>query len=65
MTFNHSVVISGLKPSSVYHLRVISSDKAGNKGVSADTVTITPKGSDNALDLVINNLSQIFSFIRR
>ncbi len=65
LTFNHVVVISGLTPSKVYHLRVIGKDKAGNIGNSIDTVTITPKSSDNALDLVITNLQQIFGFIGR
>ena len=65
MVTNHAVVISGLVPSRVYHFRVISRDKANNPGISVDTVTITPKASDNALDLVINNLSQIFGFLKK
>ncbi len=64
MVTNHAVVISNLVPSRVYHFRVISRDKASNAGLSVDTVTITPKASDNALDLVINNLSQIFGFLK-
>ena len=46
LTFNHLVIISGLSPSKVYHLRAISQDKAGNIGNSIDTVTITPKATD-------------------
>lgn len=61
---NHSVVISGLSPSKVYHLRTASQDSAGNIGHSVDTVTITPKITSNALDLVISNLSEIFGFLR-
>ena len=57
---NHLVVISGLSPSKVYHLRAIAKDKAGNSGISVDTVQITPKATDNALDLVIGNLREIF-----
>jgi len=64
-TTNHSVVIANLQPAKVYHLRVISKDRAGNESKSADVVTITPKATDNAFDLVISNLSQIFSFLRR
>ncbi|MCA9397748.1 fibronectin type III domain-containing protein, partial [candidate division WWE3 bacterium] len=63
LTFNHLVVISGLSPSKVYHLRALSKDSAGNLGQSIDTVTITPKATDNALDLVIQNLQQIFGFL--
>ncbi len=60
LTYNHLVVISNLTPSKVYHLRVISKDKAGNESKSVDNVVITPKATDNALDLVITNLAEIF-----
>ena len=63
LTFNHLVTISGLTPSKVYHLRAISKDKAGNIGNSIDTVTITPKATENALNLVITNLQEAFGFI--
>lgn len=63
-TYNHVVVISNLSPSKVYHLRALSKDSGGNEGVSIDTVTITPKATDNALDLVISNLSEVFGFLR-
>ena len=63
LTLNHLVVISGFTPSKVYHLRAISKDKAGNEGLSIDMVTITPKATDNALDLVITNLQEAFGFL--
>ncbi len=56
---NHTVIISGLTPSKVYHLRIISRDKAGNVGNSVDTVAITPKATANALDLVVTSLRSI------
>ena len=62
LTYNHLVIISGLTPSKVYHLRTISKDKAGNLGNSIDTVTITPKATENALNLVISNLQEAFGF---
>ncbi len=63
LTFNHVVVVSNLNTSKVYHLRTISRDKAGNVANSIDTVTITPKASDNALNLVISNLGEVFGFL--
>ncbi len=62
-TTNHLVVISGLTPSQVYHLRAISVDKYGNIGNSIDTVTIAPKVTDNALNLVITSLGEAFGFL--
>jgi len=64
LTTNHLVIISNLSPSKVYHLRAISTDAAQNKSTSVDTVTITPKEADNALELVIINLQQAFGFLR-
>jgi hypothetical protein len=65
LTFNHLVVVSGLTPSKVYHLRSIAVDEAGNESRSVDTVAITPKATESALDLVITNLSEVFGFLGR
>ncbi len=62
-TYNHLVVISGLTPSKVYHLRATSKDEAGNESKSIDIVTITPKATDSALSLVVTNLREAFGFI--
>lgn len=64
LTLNHLVIISNLTPSKVYHVRAVSKDKAGNTGNSIDTVTITPKATDNAFNLVITNLQEVFGFLR-
>ena len=60
LTLNHLVVLSGLSPARVYHLRALSKDKAGNTGASIDTVSITPRSTRSALDLVIGNLQSVF-----
>jgi hypothetical protein len=64
LTTNHLVVISGLTPSKVYHLKAVSKDKVGNPGNSVDSVNIAPKATDNAFNLVISNLSEVFGFLR-
>ncbi|MBU1034146.1 hypothetical protein KKI22_04385 [Patescibacteria group bacterium] len=63
LTSHHIVVISGLTPSKVYHLRALSKDQYSNVGESVDKVVITPKATDNALDLVVSNMSLIFGFL--
>ncbi|OQY68790.1 hypothetical protein B6D29_00285, partial [Microgenomates bacterium UTCPR1] len=63
LTTNHLVVMSNLTPSKVYHLRAIAKDKAGNEGKSVDSVTITPKSTQSALDLVVGSLSEVFGFL--
>lgn len=63
LTSNHIVIITGLSPSKVYHLRAISKDATGNQVKSIDIVTITPKATDSAFDLVITNLAEAFGFL--
>ena len=60
---NHTVILSGLIPSQVYHLHALSQDGSGNPSVSIDMVTIAPKATRSALDLVIKNLSEAFGFV--
>lgn len=63
MVSKHLVVISGLSPGKVYHLRAVANDIVGNRGESIDKVVVTPKAADNALDLVITNLGSVFLFL--
>ena len=64
LTSNHVVTITGLRPSTIYHLRAISKDKAKNATRSEDTVVITPKSTKGALELVVDNLSKSFGFLK-
>jgi hypothetical protein len=63
LSYNHVVIISNLTPSKVYHLRAISKDAAGNEAKSIDTVTITPRATNNAFYLVITTLREAFGFL--
>jgi len=63
LTYNHMVIVSSLTPSKVYHLRALSKDEVGNETSSIDTVTITPKATASAFDLVITNLQEAFGFL--
>lgn len=62
-TYTHLVVIPNLVPSKVYHFKALSTDKTNNTGESLDTVVITPKATQSALNLVVGNLSQAFGFL--
>jgi len=64
LTSNHTVTVAGLVPSTIYHLRAISKDKAKNISHSEDTVIITPKSTKGALELVVENLSKSFGFLK-
>lgn len=62
---NHVVILSGLTPSKVYHLRALSKDENNNVGYSVDKVVVTNAATENALDLAIKSLASIFSFLGR
>ena len=64
LTSNHSVAITGLNPATIYHLHAVSKDKAENIAKSEDTVIITPKSTKGALELVVDNLSKSFGFLK-
>ncbi len=64
LTSNHAVTIPGLLPSKIYHLRVVSKDKAKNIGYSEDIVIITPNATRDALNLVVEKLSTTFGFLK-
>lgn len=63
LTNKHLIIISGLTPSKVYHLRGISKDAAGNQALSIDKVVVSPKAAENALDLVVTSLGSVFGFL--
>ncbi|NTU46069.1 hypothetical protein HGA88_00390 [Candidatus Roizmanbacteria bacterium] len=64
LTQNHTVTISGLSPQKIYHLRAISKDKSNNGAKSEDSVIITPKSTKDALNIVVDNLSKTFGFLK-
>jgi hypothetical protein len=59
----HVVIISGLAPSKVYSLKVVSDDIAGNSRSFGPVVSITPKSVGTVLDTVLKSISNIFNFL--
>jgi hypothetical protein len=62
MTMNHVAILTDLKAGTVYHLRVVAKDSAGNEAKSYDSVVITPNATKAAINLVIDSLSKSFGF---
>jgi len=59
----HVVIITGLVPSKVYSLKVISSDIAGNAKEFGPVISITPKSTGTVLETVFKSISSIFKFL--
>ncbi|OQB05311.1 MAG: hypothetical protein BWY19_01102 [bacterium ADurb.Bin212] len=57
---NHFLVIPDLNPQTTYKIVAVSSDSAGNQGVSEEFVVLTPKQKRTFLQIIIENIQQIF-----
>lgn len=60
LTTEHTVVISDLDTSQVYHLKAVSFDKAHNQGSSDDRSAIINQPSDSVIDIILGTLEKIF-----
>jgi hypothetical protein len=54
LNMTHVVIISDLKPNSLFHFRIKSMDKAGNTAYSDDYTVTTPPKEKNILTIIIN-----------
>ncbi len=59
----HTVIVSDLPTSKVFHLRANSHDRAANSGVSEDRSTIIGRATDSVLSIIFNALRNVFSFL--
>ncbi len=59
----HVIIINDLNFSTVYSLQIQTRDQADNERKGSNFIAITPNKTENALDLVIINLRDIFGFL--
>jgi len=63
LTTSHLVIISGLKESTPYHLRVASTDKGDNTSYSTDNTVIPGEVKKSTLTLILSALSNAFGWL--
>ena len=63
LTTSHVVIITGMLPSSSYHLRAVSKDGSGNKGVSESMTILTEQAKSSVLDLIVNSLQSSLGWL--
>ena len=63
LTTSHVVVLTDLRPSSAYHLRAVSNDASGNKGVSEQQSVLTEQARSSILDIIINSLQSSLGWL--
>jgi len=63
-TLDHTVIISTLKPGTVYRVKAVSTDPGGNTAETSVQVVLTPKQAESIIDIISSNLEETFGWIR-
>ncbi len=61
----HTIIIAKLKPGTLYRVKIISVDEAGNKTVSPIRTIITPRQSESIVDVIVKNFEETFQFLKK
>ncbi|HBI25859.1 MAG: adhesin [Candidatus Wolfebacteria bacterium GW2011_GWC2_39_22] len=64
LTQNHTILLSSLKPGTIYQMKVESVDAAGNKGTFGPRTIITPQKGESIFDVIFKNFEETFKFLR-
>jgi hypothetical protein len=65
LTTNHIIVLTNLKPGTVYHFRVVSKDESSNEAISENFTLLTPQKSQSIIQLIVSNFEQTFGWLRK
>ncbi|MCL5411956.1 MAG: DUF2341 domain-containing protein [Patescibacteria group bacterium] len=60
---SHIIIISGLKPATTYHFRVVSKDKIGNASKSTEYTVLTPPKDVSTLQLILKSWEETFAWV--
>lgn len=63
LSTTHVVVISGLKPSTVYHFHPASTDSSGNETSAEEVSILTDQAASSVLDLIVNSLESSLGWL--
>ncbi|MDD5463648.1 MAG: hypothetical protein PHP62_00690, partial [Candidatus Moranbacteria bacterium] len=62
--FSHIGVITSFKSGVVYYFKVIALDQAGNEATSTNYGLLTPKKTQNIIQIIIGNFTEIFGWAK-
>ena len=63
LTTNHVVILSTLKPGTIYRFQIASTDEAGNTLTLPVRTIITPIQNESIVDIIFKNFDQTFNFL--
>jgi hypothetical protein len=61
---NHVVILSTLKPGTIYRFQIASVDDAGNRAILPIRTIITPRQNESIVDVIFKNFDQTFNFLK-
>jgi hypothetical protein len=61
---NHVVILSTLKPGTIYRFQIASKDDAGNTAKLPIRTIITPRQNESIVDVIFKNFDQTFNFLK-
>ncbi|PJE76223.1 hypothetical protein COV04_00515 [Candidatus Uhrbacteria bacterium CG10_big_fil_rev_8_21_14_0_10_48_11] len=61
---SHVIVLTKLRPATVYRFRVLAADASENAAASRDYTLLTPQQKQSVLGIIINNFEQTFGFLK-
>jgi hypothetical protein len=64
-TLNHTAVITSFKPGTAYYFKAQSKDVSDNIGLSENYAILTPRKSQNIVQVIIGNFQDIFSWAKQ
>jgi len=63
LTTNHAIVLTVLKPGTVYRFQVSSTDAANNTAKPPIRTIITPRRTESIIDVIFKNFNETFNFV--
>ena len=63
LTTSHIVIISNIKPSSTYHMKIVSKDASANIGTSDDYTVLTQGQDKSLIQYILQILEQRFKWV--
>ena len=64
-TTDHIVIITTLKPSKVYRIKIVSTDESDNIASSPIRTILTPHSAESVFDIITRNLQETFGFLKK
>jgi len=64
LAMNHVIMLTTLKPGTVYRIQVASKDAAENETKLPIRTIITPKRTESIVDVIFKNFDETFDFIK-